>query len=213
MPQDPLFHRFTYTLYLGKHRPYLEIEFVNPELLEGKGNRTLALLDSGADHTVIPFSLGQALQLKPPESQEYESASGVGGNISLISRRCRFYIVCRVHKKLYGFDERVMWAYPDLVTQDQLKELIDSYKLNQELRDEAIGGTRLRRYFEQKIQSDRDSLKKLMDKFETGALLGRPFFSNFNNLQIFQRSREVEDVCFVTFKLLKDKIVDIKPMD
>lgn len=167
-------------------------------------------MDTGADFNLIPYSLGKAIGLVEPDSAEFKDAGGVGGNISYIERPCRIYIVDSRNKKMYGFDEVVHWAYPNLETQKLFNSLIEEWEKNEILRKQTITGTSLHQHFESEQERIRSEIKKLADRFEVSSLLGRPFFNNFEFVQFCQKEREEEKKCFFVYKILPLKIVEEK---
>ncbi len=198
-----------YVLFENKHRPYLEVLFLNNSLLK-ISSKTFALMDTGADFNLVPYSLGKAIGLTEPDPTEFKDAGGVGGNISYIERPCRIYIVDSHNKKMYGFDEIVHWVYPNLETQKRLNALIKDWVENEALGKQTIIGTPLRQHFESQQEQIRSEIKKITDRFEVSSLLGRPFFNNFEFVQFCQKEREEEKRCFFVYKILPAKIVEEK---
>jgi len=205
-------HKIPYTQFYGKHRPYLEVLFFNKSILK-ESSKTFGLIDSGADHNVIPFSLGIALGFQEPKNDEFQDAGGVGGNISLIRRDCVIYIVSQKDKVMYGFNEEVYWAYPNLSVQVQLKKLREEYTNMLSLQRDTIPATSLHQYFKGLIDAKVSEINTITDKFEPGVLLGRPFFNNFDFIQFFHKDKTQEDRCFFNFPISQTKIVDTKKIE
>jgi len=191
--------KIPYIFFEQRYRPYLEVLFLSNNLL-----------DTGADLNLIPFSLGNAIGLKPPETAEFKEAGGIGGNISHIERACRLYVVDSTDKKMYGFDEMVHWAYPDLEIQKKLQDLQDEYKNFTTLKVMAKENTVLFDGLESLEEQKATEIKNIMDKFEITPLLGRPFFSNFEFVQFCQKDRQEEKRCFYVYKIMMSKVTEIR---
>ena len=167
-----------YTLFEQRHRPYLEVLFLNNVLLKSS-SKTLALMDTGADSNLIPYSLGKAIGLEKPKPEEFKDIGGVGGSISYIVRPCRICIIDPQNKRMYCFDEIIYWAYPNLEIQKYLEMLLKEHNESASFQEEAKIETRLYNYFDSQRKQRFLEIKKTMDKFENSSLLGRPFFNNF----------------------------------
>lgn len=210
---NDLIRKIPYAFFEQKNRPYLEVLFLFKNLLQ-ESTKTLALMDTGADLNLIPFSLGNAigLQQPEPESTEFQNAGGIGGEISYIQRDCKIYIVDSKSKRMYGFNEVVHWAYPNLETQKKLDELYKEYNNFIKLKGQSIKDTELYRGLELEEQKKSLEIKKIMDKFETTSLLGRPFFNNFEFVQFCQKDRTAEVKCFFVYRIKMSNVVDVKDL-
>lgn len=208
MPQQMPYVKVPYLPFLGRHRPYLEILLTNTAA-RTVSNKTFGLVDSGADQTVIPYSLGTQLKLDPPTAQEIiDNAGGVGGTISYIKRRCKVYLIDSVHKKLYGFTETICWTYPDRETQKQLDELVNKYSEANKFLNQSLTGSDLAKHFEDQKASIAQDYTSVLNRFETDVLLGRPFFDNFEFIQFCHKDRDREEKCFFNYRINSKKIVN-----
>ncbi len=207
-----MFCKVPYTSIAGRHRPYLEVSFLNTDVSKSS-NKTFAIVDSGADHTIIPYSIGELIGLSAPTEQEkLASVTGVGGNLSYIERKCRIYILNRKENIYYGFDETVWWIYPDAGMQEERKKLVKSYFDLKNLHDQCIPGTELQKHFQNQMDQTIAGLNQISNRLETGVLLGRPFFNNFDYIQFFHKDREKEEKCFFNYKITKGKPIDTFPV-
>ncbi|MEW6617370.1 MAG: hypothetical protein AB1333_03040 [Patescibacteria group bacterium] len=171
------------------------------------------MVDSGADHTVIPFSIGAFIGLtEPTQEEKLANVSGVGGNLSYIERKCRIYVANRMRNKTYGFDETVWWIYPDADTQKQQESLAKTLQELQVLQAQSYPGSDLFNHFENQKKQTIDNFIAIANKLETGVLLGRPFFDNFDFIQFFHKDRSREDRCFFNYKVANNKAVEVLPI-
>lgn len=196
-----------YTSVGGRYRPYLEVIFSN-ESTKKSSNKTFAMLDSGADHTVIPYSLGVLMELEQPtEEERLNLVCGVGGNLSYIERKCKIYINNPSKKEIYGFDETVWWIYPNETTKKEQEDLIQNFKNYQGLQAQCIKDTELYSHFGEKIQETIDSLNLISGRLEVEVLLGRCFFNNFEFIQFCHKDRIKEEKCFFNYKVDSKKVI------
>jgi len=206
-----MFCRVPYIEIGGRHRPYLETFFANPTtgLVSSK---TLSMVDSGADHTLMPFSIGKLIGLSDPSSEEVLSnIGGVGGNVGIITRDCVISLINRSLNKTYTFNEKVWWVYPDEETKQQQNNLIEKIQALRTLQSQSISGTDLYSYFELEIDRIISVLAGINNRLEPGVLLGRPFFNNFEFIQFFHKDRENEDRCFLNYKVARQKPISVLP--
>ncbi len=203
-----MFCRLPYTEINGKHRPYMEVLFCNP-LIDANSSKTFALVDSGADHTLIPYSIGSYIGLPVPTAEEeLSSVNGVGGDVSYISRDLQIYLANRSKNKIYVFNETVWWLYPNKEMETELKDLEKEYKECENLQSQSIEGSDLHSHFENQKTIMSNSYSEIMKRLEGEVLLGRPFFNNFEFIQFFHKDREQEDRCFFNYKVITDKVVN-----
>jgi|GEM_PF-2584907 len=171
------------------------------------------MVDSGADHTVIPFSIGSLIGLEPPTQTEIlQSVTGVGGNITCIERPCCICLANRKKGNVYYFKETVTWLYPDIPTQEKLQDLLNKLKKLEEWKLQCVPGELQNNVIEQ-IEESKTQINNILNKFEVNVLLGRPFFDNFNYIQFFHRDRNREDQCFLTYMVNNTKPARIIPID
>ena len=142
-----MFARVPYLNLSGKHRPYLEVVFFNPNKAT-LSPKFFGLLDSGADCSVIPYSLGVLLQLDNPTEKEFSQASGVAGRLSYIERKCHIGIFNKPTNEVFTFNDEVYWAHPDMETQAKLKMLQEEYKGLEGLQGQVIVDTPLAIHFQ-----------------------------------------------------------------
>jgi len=195
-----------YTNIGGKHRPYLEVFFVNSKI--GKtSSKTFAMVDSGADHTIIPYSIGNSIAFEKPTEEEKPSiVRGVGGgSISYLERLCKIFLVNRSKNKIYVFNETVWWVYPNEEIQKEQNKLIEEYVQYQSLKSQSREKTDLEDYFSDRMETVITKLKQLQIKLEPNILLGRPFFDNFDFIQFCHKDRSKEDKCFFNYRVTKGK--------
>lgn len=195
--------RVPYLDLFGKYRPYLEIFLVNNNPKPNISNKTLALIDSGADYSVIPYSLGKLIKLSPiTSSDKIMTGKGVSGSTSLLERKCIIYLFNKKENKLYGINETVYWAHPDVETLKVLEDLRNRYY---EMKDYELNQcqlkTKLAKYFQEEQKKILVQYTEIENFFETEVLLGRPFFDNFDFIQFFHRDRAREEKCFLTYVL------------
>lgn len=208
-----MFCRVPYTDIGGRHRPYLEVVF-SDETRGKHSNKTFAMVDSGADHTVIPYSLGSAIGLAAPtEAEQLANVSGVGGNLSYIERKCHIYLANRATNKVYVFKETVWWIHPDAATLAQQQQLIQTFGSFANLQTQTIPSTELHVHFENEKLRVIGELTKISNRLETSVLLGRPFFDNFEFIQFFHRDRSREDKASFNYKVANKKPVEIVPLE
>jgi len=200
-----------YSKINGKYRPYLELVFKN----NGTGKesqRVFAMVDSGADHTVIPFSLGSFIGFNAPTEQEVlASVSGVGGNLSYLERRCQIQLFDNTNKEIITFDETVWWIYPDDQARLQIKQLFEKYQNFERLKGQCIPETDLNNYFGLEMRNVINEINTINNRFESMILLGRPFFNNFEYVKFCHKDRDNEEQCYFTYKLLENKVIEKKP--
>ncbi len=208
-----MFCRVPYTEVDGKHRPYLEVVFSNPTSHQNS-NKTLAMVDSGADHTVMPFSLGTSIGLPiPTETEILANANGVGGNISYIERQCQIRLANKTTNRVYVFNETVWWIYPDAATQAEQRRLAKNLTELTDLQNQCLPNTNLHHHFEaQKTQVIQEFLK-ISNRLETNVLLGRPFFDNFEFIQFIHKDRNREAACYFNYKVAQGKPAEILPLE
>ena len=205
------FCKVPYTLINGRYRPYLEIIFHNPKINKST-SKTFAMVDSGADHTVIPFSMGKLIGLDDPnEAEVLANVSGVGGNLSYIQRDCNIYLTNQLKKEIYVFKETVWWIYPDKNTLDEQKRLIDEFTNFNNLQQQCKPDTELFKHFQIQQNLTIAKLSGISNKLETGILLGRPFFDNFEFIQFLHKDRNQEDKCYFNYKVKNSKIIETLP--
>lgn len=196
-----------YTEIEGRHRPYLEVVFYNGAM-QKNSSKTFGMIDSGADHTVIPYSIGSSIGLAVPTSAErIASASGVGGNVSYVERVCSIYIANRVQGEIYEFSETVWWVYPDAETQKKRNVLAKNYANLKKFSDIAGGSIKSKARIKKQMNQAIDDWMEIGRSLETNVLLGRPFFDNFEFIQFCHKDRNEEDKCFFVYKVKEDKIV------
>jgi hypothetical protein len=192
----------------GRYRPYLEVVFSN-KIINQDSQKTFAMVDSGADHTVIPYSVGMLIGLeKPTEREKLNSVNGVGGSLSYIERKCRIYVINKLKNKIYGFDETVWWIYPDTETQQKQQELTKTLQLWLHYQEETPLNTDIRSAIDQEIKNTTDNLRIINSKLEIEVLLGRPFFDNFDFIQFVHRDRSKEERCYFNYNVSEKKIVE-----
>jgi hypothetical protein len=168
------------------------------------------LLDSGADHTLIPFSLGKDIGFSPKGTDEkLNLVSGISGSQSFLVRNCRVYISDVKKKMVYGFDESVWWIYPDDEMLKKEKNILDEYKFLQDIESQSKPGTTLSTVLKKRMYDAYLNLINLNSTLDTGVLLGRTFFNNFMYIQFCQRDRDQENSCFYVYQL-NDKMVTHK---
>ena len=89
-----------------RHAPFIPVHLTNKF---ERSMEVVALLDSGADNTVVPKDLAEVLGLK--ESKEETDTGGIGGTVKVRKSRLRF--------KLKGNREKYSLDVPVLVLQDR----------------------------------------------------------------------------------------------
>lgn len=158
------------------YRPYLKVFFNNP--VAKLTNARLALVDSGADTTLMPYSLGVKIGLQPASDTELKLSSGVVGSFLNVERDCEIALLGSENKSFFVFESNVSWAHP---TEREVKALTSLYKLYRNItKDKAQ---------DQSFKYVRDLILDIQGKYETNVLLGRNFFKNFDFLQFVEKSR------------------------
>lgn len=105
-------HKVNYTYLNREYGPYLRVFFYSP-LESKKSPETLAILDSGSNRIIMPFSMGRTIKLKHPESLgEFDNMYGVGGSVPFVDRPCIIYLVDNECGEIYGFWVNVDWEHP-----------------------------------------------------------------------------------------------------
>lgn len=207
-----MFGRVPYTDVGGRHRPYLEVAFLD-ETGATCSSKTFAMIDSGADHTLVPYSLGNSIGLAAPTAAEVlASVGGVGGQQSYIERNCQIAVANRTSGEIYVFNETVWWIYPDEQTRAEQERLQNAYKQFTTLQEQSIPDTDLYAYFENEKTQVIQELNAISNRLETDVLLGRPFFDNFEFIQFFHKDRNREERCFFNYKVAVGKPVEILPI-
>lgn len=194
----------------SRYRPYLELQFSNPKS-KIISTKTLALVDSGADHTIIPFALGVNLDLPAPspDDSEIKYLSGVVGGTSYVERECEIYIIDSQKAREFKFNETVWWIHPNKEKIKQLYELRKQYK---SLSDLKTLRPELSNTLDPSITSLELNYKRLLDNYQTDVLIGRPFFDNFDFIQFVHKDRNKEEKCFFVYKLSSKKSIEIIPL-
>jgi len=207
-----MFARVPYTSIAGRHRPYLEVVF-NNSINNTYSSKTFAMVDSGADHTVIPYSIGLAIGLaEPTEEEKVAAVSGIGGNLSYIKRDCRIHLANRTKNEIYTFQETVWWIYPDEATKILQSELIKKHQEFNRFKGMSFPDTELHQYFQEQMSKTENELNDVNNRLEVNVLLGRPFFDNFEFIQFFHKDRNKEDKCYFNYKVAPGKIVETVPI-
>lgn len=158
------------------HRPYLQLLFNNPKTHIIKSN--LALVDSGADSTLIPYSLGVELGFSPASDLELQISNGVSGSIHTVKRDCTLALISSDNKKIFEFETEVSWAHPLEAERKKLEDLAKTYA---DLKNKNIPST------DPKMISTIEDYGKIALFYETNILLGRNFFVNFDFLQFVEK--------------------------
>ncbi|OGD63030.1 hypothetical protein A2160_05290 [Candidatus Beckwithbacteria bacterium RBG_13_42_9] len=198
--------RVPYISLDNKHyRPSLEVIF---HFNKVSTPITFGLVDSGADHIVIPYSLGSRIGLPSPTNQEQLlSASGVGGSVNYVEKQCTVFLINKPNKLMYGFKETVWWIYPNKALLKQMSDLMARHQRLKKYQDQCKPNTELGGYFKNEMNTVFHELVSLNNKLEeAGVLLGRPFFNNFRFIQFFQKDRGVEKTCFFNYQINKKKV-------
>jgi hypothetical protein len=218
-PNVEHFCKVFYTFDKGRHRPYLEIIVANyiPNSLFVSANqmspRILGLVDSGADHTLLPYSIGKSIGLL--EQQEEESpidVGGVGGNINCLERKCVIYIANKLKKEVYRFAETVWWKVPTASVKEDLEKLTKDFSENENLLQQSKEGTELHDHFRSRMEVIRRQVSAINATLEGDPLIGRPFFDNFEFIQFNHNDRQHEEKCFFNYKVKKSKIMELIPI-
>ena len=113
---------------------------------------------------------------------------------------------------MYILNETVWWIYPDAIMQAEQKKLAQSYAEFSSLQAQSVPNTNLHHHFEGQKQQVIQDLVKISNRLETGVLLGRPFFDNFEFIQFCHKDRNREDRCFFNYKVAQGKPAKILPL-
>lgn len=195
--------RTPYSSVNGPFRPHLPVVFAYNNK---HSPRTIGLMDSGADHTLVPYSLG--MQIGFPEKSDDEvlmSVGGISGSLNYLERNCWIYILSP-KKEIIGFKETVWWVYPNDEIKQSLERTLSEYVELFKLQQQSKEGTALWNHFENAKQGEIDKRIMLNNILETDVLFGRRFFNNFKFVQFFQRDRVAEDSCYFNLGLDPEKI-------
>lgn len=175
----------------GSFKPYLNTGFYNPKA--GLATFQFSLVDSGADSTLIPYSLGVRLGLAEATNSELQRSLGVSGSLLTARRSCQIALLNSTGSHLLVFDTDIHWAHP---SEEELRDLKMYYSLYNNLKARNPKHTAL------------DVLKKKAEiiqfRYETNVLLGRNFFRNFEFLQFVEKTRG--DTSKFIYKIRKSKI-------
>ncbi|MBR9691467.1 hypothetical protein GOV06_01650 [Candidatus Woesearchaeota archaeon] len=90
--------------------PFIPVHVTNKF---GRSMEVIALLDSGADYTVVPKDLAELLGLK--ESKKENDTGGIGGKVKVRNSRLRF--------RLKGNRENYPLDVPALILQDKNEDV------------------------------------------------------------------------------------------
>jgi hypothetical protein len=213
------FSKVFYTEDKGRHRPYIDIAFSNapPGQVPDAADylispKAFGLIDSGADHTAIPFSIGKSIGLAPlQEGEKTIIVSGIGGSIHCVERACTIFMANNLKREIYKFDETVWWKVPSEEIEQTLKGLTEKLNANIEPQKQALADTNLFKHFQVQIDQIKGEIIAINSTLEGGVLVGRPFFNNFEFIQFNHNDRENEHKCFFNYKVKKKKIAQIIP--
>jgi len=185
----------------SKYRPYLEVVFCRGKL----EYQTFGLIDSGADVVSIPFSVGRNIGLSVPTTDnEIKPLCGIGGSSTYVERDCHIFLP---HHKLGGrweFIEKVCWLYPCANVLKKLKELEEKYSRFYEI-SQTAPDPQYQKAIQQIMKDYLHEYRDLSNIYESGVLLGRSFFNNFNFIQFCHRSNKDESKCFFGYSVRNDK--------
>lgn len=158
------------------YKPYLKMLFSSSatKIITSR----LALVDSGADRTLIPYSLGKKIELPAASDNEITKAGGISGFLYTVDRACEMGLLSSDNSKIFVFNTKVAWAHP---LEKELKELDGLYTIHRILRAKNAGASELKAIGEQIVN--------IQMKYEKNILLGRNFFKNFDFLQFIEKSR------------------------
>ncbi|MDP3953907.1 MAG: hypothetical protein Q8Q06_00640 [bacterium] len=186
-------HKVNYAYFNREYGPYLRVFFYNPK--DGKRSvENLAILDSGSNNIIIPFSIGRAINLNNPESlEDFKRAHGVGGAVSFVEKPCVVYLINEELGEMYGFWDNVVWEHPPEVDFIEKIEKIErsvgrKKALIEKMEKENKGDSRLVSIYKKAIGQKNNKIKELTDRFEkSGVILGRSFLNNFEYVKFHQR--------------------------
>ena len=133
------------------------------------------------------------------------NAGGVGGNVSYLARQCQIHLANKTRNEVYVFEDAVWWIYPDAATQAELSKLVQDLTNFNTFQGQSIPNTDLHRHFETQKNEVIQNLLKVSNRLETGVLLGRPFFDNFEFIQFVHQDRNREDQCYFNYKVARGK--------
>lgn len=150
---------------------------------------------------MIPFSMGVTLGFSEPNEAEFLSASGIGGDLSYIERKCHVFLSNVESNEWVGFEHEVSWSYPSPLVQKEVTDLIEQHENYKKMEQEAKMGTNLIKYIQSKKQETFAKVKKRMDLYETPVLLGRDFFHNFEFMQFIQKGKDRETQSAIHYSL------------
>ncbi len=205
-----MFCRVPYVSTGGRARPYLEVVFADISRTK-ESTKRFAMVDSGADHTVIPYSLGVAIGLAEPTAEEtVSSVGGVGGSSSYLERECHIYLTNPQTNEQYIFKETVWWIYPDQAMLAEYQAHVENYNKHENYQTQTKEGTDLHVHFENEKQKIIEAVQAINNKLEgIDILLGRPFFDNFDFIQFMHKDRNKEERCFFNYKVNKKRPIEI----
>lgn len=195
-----MYRKIAYTNLGGVYRPYIQAVFCNKET--NKAERTLALIDSGADTILIPHTLGLRIGLTPPKPQELKPVGGIGGLLPYTERECEIAIDSQDSTKFYIFKHIVNWVYPTPDDEQKIYQLLKRIQTIQKLL--LNPANQLNHLFKQEMDNAKKVLGDLFNIYETTTLLGRTFFTNFEFINFCQRDRGSS--CRFNYKISESRI-------
>lgn len=188
------------------YRPYLDTVFFYNNNFSTK---TLSLMDSGADKISIGYFLGQSIGLPvKKDNEQLQQLGGIGGHVNYLERKCRIYIPDKKANKAYGFEEEVMWIYPDDGVLQRIDDLKQEFLDIERLRQQAIQGSDLEKHIKRERDKKIFEFSEINNVLNPAALLGRPFFNNFNHVQFCQRDKAQEDKCYFNIEIRSGSAID-----
>ena len=164
----------------GVYSPYADVFFINPST--DLYIRAPGLMDSGADHTLIPLSVGREIGLKWESTDELKEVRGITGAMTFLEKDCTIALHNSDSTKLFLFDTRVWWAYPHKNDVDALNSL---YRKSADI-SKALATSRkdeIKKVLTEAQNNLETEIQKLSSAYETLTCIGRNFFSNFSFIQ------------------------------
>jgi len=195
-----MYRKIAYTYLGGFYRPYIQTIFYNRSA--NKAERTLALIDSGADNILIPHTLGLRIGLMPPKPEELKPVGGIGGLLPYTERECKIAIDNQDSTKIYIFKHIVNWIYPTPTDQQKIHQLLNLIQVLQKLLENPVN--KVNYLLKREMDNTNKALSNLLNIYETTTLLGRPFFTNFEFINFCQRDRGSR--CRFNYKIFEPRI-------
>lgn len=159
------------------YRPYLEIYFISKTGVEFK---TTAIVDTGADRSLIRYSIGQELGFKVSleEIRQKPTTHGIAGSLNSLNKETEIIIRHHHSGKVHKIKTPISWIIPTEQEFNELNRLIeeiDIIKVN-------IQNNPVNEKLKGLLHKKHTEYATLNNRLEPDILIGREFMTNFGYL-------------------------------